>query len=130
MLLPAFIRRFTLRAALGAAGLLPRGGLAGPLLLSSLAAATVTVTVLSATLDGAAVRVEWEVPTEADITGFDLSRKGAAEPDYTLLASLLPTGQRHYAYLDRTAYRTATQSGPSRIASPCATAASSTTPPP
>ena len=111
MLLTAFIRRFALRAALGAAGLFPPGGLASPLLLSGLAA-TATATVLSATLDGADVRVEWEVPTEADVTGFDLYRKSAAEPEFTLLTSLVPTGQRRYVYLDRTAYRSATQAGP------------------
>lgn len=110
MLLAVFIRRFALRAALGAAGLLSHGGFATTLLVSSLAAAAVTV--LSVTLDGGDVRVEWELATEADITSFDLYRKSPADADYTLLISLLPTGQHRYAYLDRTAYRPAAAAGP------------------
>lgn len=110
MLPAASIRRSVLRAALGAAGLLSRSALAAPLLLSSLAAATVTV--ISVSLEGPDVRVEWEIPLEAGVTGFDLHRKSAAEPGYTLLTSLVPTGQRRYAYLDRTAYRTTAAAGP------------------
>ena len=111
MPLPAFSRRFSSRSGfsgLGDSALLARAGRAAlvlALLLSSLAAVAATVLAFTVALDGSNVRVDWEVNTEADVTGFDLYRKGAADLNYMLLTSIVPTGQRRYTYTDRSAYR-------------------------
>ncbi len=112
MLLSAFFRRIAGRAQSGVA--LPRrtGFLAVLLLLSSLAAVAATVTAFTVALDGSNVRVEWEVNTETDVTGFDLSRKSATEPNYALLSSITPTGQRRYMYTDHNVYRGTAGGGP------------------
>jgi hypothetical protein len=104
MLSLLFIRRFT--SSLKRIGVAQRGGaLLVALLLSSLLAAAATVTSLTATFDSSNVRVEWEVNTEADVTGFDIYRKSATDPTYTLLGNIIPTGQRRYLYTDRNVYR-------------------------
>ena len=59
----------------------------------------------TAAYDGANVRVEWEVNTETDVSGFELSRKAATETTYTTVSSVTPTGQRRYQYLDTNVYR-------------------------
>ena len=78
------------------------------LVLGSAAVAwAVTLTLFAAAYDGANVRVEWEVSSEADVTGFELARKGAADPAFQLVSSVVPTGQRRYQYLDPNVYRMA-----------------------
>ena len=107
MLLPAFLRSFAARRGPGTSWLMPVWyGLLLALLLGSLgAAAAATVLTFTVTLDGSNARVEWEVNTETDVTGFDLYRRGAADPSYSLLTSIVPTGQRRYAHTDRTVHR-------------------------
>ena len=65
-----------------------------------------TLTLFTAVYDGANVRVEWEVNTEADVTGFELARKAASETSYTTVSTAVATGQRRYQYLDTNVYRT------------------------
>lgn len=65
-----------------------------------------TLMLFTATYEGTNVRVEWEVNTEADVTGFELARKGATQASYTAVGSVVPTGQRRYVYLDANVYRT------------------------
>ena len=52
-----------------------------------------TLTVFTAAYSGAIVRVDWEVNTETDVTGFELARKGATETGYTVVntAAALPS---------------------------------------
>lgn len=95
---PFFLRR-TLARPTRFAGLLLA------FLLVSLLAAAATVTLFSVTLDGSNVRVEWELNSETDVTGFDLYRKSASDPSYSLLTNVLPTGQRRYFYTDQNVYR-------------------------
>ena len=70
-----------------------------------------SLTLFTAAYDGATVRVVWEVNTEADVTGFELARKAAAETSFTTVSTVVPTGQRRYQYLDANVYRT-TAGGP------------------
>lgn len=105
MLLSALFRRFARHAEWGAGALPRRTSILAALLLSSFVALAATVSVFTVTLDGSNVRVEWEVTTETDVTGFDLFRKSAAEPNFALLATIVPTGQRRYLYTDRNVYR-------------------------
>jgi hypothetical protein len=114
MLFATSIRRFTSLFGRRARLLTPRMGLAATLLvlLGGLAATAATATVFTAMLDGGHVRVEWEMSTEADVAGFDLYRKSAAEPGYALLTSIVPTGQRRYVYADRNGYRGSIGAGP------------------
>ena len=65
-----------------------------------------TLTLFTASYDGANVRIEWEVNTETDVTGFELSRKSATETNYTAVSTFSPTGQRRYLYTDTNVYRT------------------------
>ena len=106
MLKPVLIRR--LPRWLGPAALL--------LLLNATVALAATLTLFTAAYDGANVRVDWEVNTETDVTGFELARKGISEANFTSVSSVVPTGQRRYQYLDTNVYRTAgagsTASGP------------------
>lgn len=74
-------------------------------LCSAVAAWAVSLTLFTAAYDGSNVRVEWEVSSEADVTGFELARKGAADPVFQVVSSVLPTGQRRYQYLDPNVYR-------------------------
>ena len=64
-----------------------------------------TLTLFTAAYSGSAVRVEWEVNSEADLTGFELGRKAATETSYTLLSTTAVTGQRRYLYTDTNVYR-------------------------
>ncbi len=76
------------------------------LVLGSLTAAlAASLTLFVATYDGANVRVEWEVSTEADVSGFELARKGVTESSYTAVTSVVPTGQRRYQFTDANVYR-------------------------
>ena len=77
----------------------------GLLLWAGAGAVAAALTLFTAAFDGANVRVEWEVSTEADVTGFDLARKAATETSYTAVASVAPTGLRRYQYLDTNVYR-------------------------
>ena len=80
--------------------------LAGLLVLcSALTVWAVTLTMFTAAYDGSLVRVEWEVASETDITGFELARKGAADPSFLPVSNVVPTGQRRYQYLDPNVYR-------------------------
>ena len=85
-----------------------RSGLAALLLvLGSVGlAVAASLTLFTAGYDGANVRIDWEVSTEADVTGFEISRKAATETSYTAVSSVTPTGQRRYQYLDTNVYRT------------------------
>ena len=74
-------------------------------LLCITAAVAATVTLFTASYDGANVRVEWEVSTEVNVTGFDLARKAASEASFTAVTSVVPTGQRRYLFLDANVYR-------------------------
>lgn len=107
----ALLRRFAGPTGPGAARW-HHGLLLLVLLLSSLAAAAATVTAFTVGLDGSNVRVEWEVNSEADVTSFDLLRKGSSDPSYVLLTTVSPTGQRRYLYTDHNVYRGAAGSGP------------------
>lgn len=83
-----------------------RLGLGLSLLLGSAGLALATTLLLFlATYDGEAAHVEWEVATETDPHGFDLSRKTPADNDFHPLATLAPTGQLHYAFADTCLYR-------------------------
>jgi len=84
-----------------------RSGVAALLLvlLSATAALAVTVTLFTAAYDGANVRIDWEVSSETDVTGFDLYRKAASEASFSLVSNTLPTGQRRYQFLDTNVYR-------------------------
>jgi len=87
---PRFFARYGLRLALGLVGWLSSAGLV----------LATTLSLFVASYTGSAVRVEWEVGTETDLTGFSLSRKLPEEADFTTLTTLAPTGQLHYAYAD------------------------------
>lgn len=65
-----------------------------------------TVTIFTSVYDNSNVRLEWEVNTETDVTGFELARKSALETSFTVVTSVAPTGQRRYQYLDTNVYRT------------------------
>ncbi|MBF9239122.1 hypothetical protein I2I05_17090 [Hymenobacter sp. BT683] len=75
------------------------------------AAIAATLTLFTAAYNGTTVRVEWEVNTETDVTGFELARKAANESAYTVLSNVTATGQRRYQYLDANVYRTAGGTG-------------------
>ncbi|WP_460609681.1 hypothetical protein [Hymenobacter terrigena] len=68
--------------------------------------AAATLTVFTAAYSGTLVRVDWEVNSETDVTGFELARKGATEASYTIVNTTAATGMRHYQYLDANVYRT------------------------
>jgi len=65
-----------------------------------------TVTLFTSVYENSNVRLEWEVNTETDVTGFELARKGALETNFTAVTSVVLTGQRRYQYLDANVYRT------------------------
>ncbi len=85
-----------------------RSGFAAVLLVlgSVSVAMAATLTMFTAVYNGTVVRVEWEVSTETDVTGFELSRKAATESSFTVVSSVTATGQRRYQYLDANVYRT------------------------
>ena len=80
-------------------------------LLSAGAALAATLTLFTATYEGSNVRIEWEVNTEADVTGFELARKAASESSFTAVTNVVPTGQRRYQFTDVNVYRNQTGSG-------------------
>lgn len=83
------------------------GLLALLLVLGAVAVAyAATLTLFTAAYSGTIVRVEWEVNTEADVTGFELARRAANESAYTIVNTTAATGQRRYLYLDTNVYRT------------------------
>ena len=84
-----------------------RSGLATLVLVLCSVAATLaaTLTLFTAAYDGTSVRVEWEVSTEADVNGFELSRKASNETSYTAVTTVMPTGQRRYQFTDINVYR-------------------------
>ena len=79
----------------------------GLVLWAVTAAVAAALTLFTTAYDGPHVRVEWEVSTETDVTGFDLARKAATETSFTVVTSVTPTGQRRYQYLDTNVYRAA-----------------------
>lgn len=86
-----------------------RSGSAAFLLVlwTAIVALATSLSFFTAAYDGATVRVEWEVTTESEVTGFELSRRAATETSYTLVSSVVATGQRRYQYLDSNVYRPA-----------------------
>jgi hypothetical protein len=74
-------------------------------LFSITAAVAASLTLFTAVYDGANVRVNWEVSSETDVTGFDLYRKAASASSFSLVSNVVPTGQRRYQYIDLDAYR-------------------------
>ena len=76
-------------------------------LWAATAAVAASLTLFTTAYVGPHVRVEWEVSTETDVTGFDLARKAATETSYTVVTSVAPSGQRRYQYLDTNVYRAA-----------------------
>ncbi|GAB3582726.1 hypothetical protein [Hymenobacter daeguensis] len=76
------------------------------LLLGSVAVAyAATLTLFTAAYTGSTVRVDWEVDSEANVTGFELSRKAATETSFTVVNTTAATGLRRYQYLDANVYR-------------------------
>lgn len=84
-----------------------RSGSAALLLLlwSVTVAYAATLLLFTAVYDGANVRVEWEVNSETDVTGFELSRKAVTETTFSTVSNVTPTGQRRYQFLDTNVYR-------------------------
>ncbi|WP_156176419.1 hypothetical protein [Hymenobacter terrenus] len=76
-------------------------------LLSATVVLAATITVFTAAYENATVRVEWEVNTENDVTGFELARKTSTETSYTTVTNVAPTGQRRYQYIDTNVFRAA-----------------------
>ena len=98
MLKPVLIRRLFARS----------GPVALLLVLWSVAVAVAaSLTLFTAAYDGTRVRVDWEVNTETDVTGFELARKSATESSYTAVTSVVPNGQRRYTYYDANVFRPA-----------------------
>lgn len=96
MLKPVLIRRLIRRS----------GPLALLLMLGCVAVAyAATLTLFSAAYTGSTVRVDWEVSTETDVTGFELSRKSSTETSFTVVNTTAANGQRRYQYLDTNVYR-------------------------
>jgi hypothetical protein len=71
-----------------------------------------TLTLFTAAYSGTVVKVEWEVDTEAGLTGFELARKSATESAYTVVSTTAVTGQRRYQYTDANVYRGTAGGGP------------------
>ena len=96
-----------MRLLLPTFSLVRRTGLlaAGLLLLSAVAALAATLTLFTASYEGANVRVDWEVSSETDISSFELARKSATETAFSTVATVVPTGQRRYQYVDANVYR-------------------------
>ena len=82
-------------------------------LVSVVVALAATLTLFTVAYDGTgtAVRVEWEVSSETDVTGFELTRKAAAETTYTPITTVAANGQRRYLYTDTNVYRMLPGSG-------------------
>jgi hypothetical protein len=73
--------------------------------LSTTVALAASLTLFTAAYDGANVRVDWEVSSETDVSGFDLYRKAGNEPTFSLVSNVVPTGQRRYQFIDTNVYR-------------------------
>ncbi|MDO7845306.1 hypothetical protein Q5H92_02980 [Hymenobacter sp. M29] len=91
---------------------------AGPAVLllvlwSAVVAVAASLSLFSAAYDSSRIRIDWEVTSETDVTGFDLARKGATETSYTAVGSVMPNGQRRYTYYDTNVFRTAPTGGAS-----------------
>ena len=84
------LSRPVLRLALGGVLLMGSAGLA----------VAASLLFYSATYEGNVVQVAWEINTETDVTGFDLSRQAGPTAPFTLVASIVPTGQRRYQLAD------------------------------
>ena len=97
MLKPVPVRRLLGRSAPAALLLV---------LLSAVLTYAATLTLFTAAYNGTVVRIEWEVNSEADVTGFELSRRAATETSYTVVNTTAANGQRRYLYLDANVYRT------------------------
>ena len=93
---PVLVRRICCRSGLATLALV---------LCSVAVALAATLTAFTAIYDGTNVRVAWEVSTETDVTGFELSRKASNETSYTAVATVAATGQRRYQYTDVNVYR-------------------------
>ncbi|MBC6990733.1 MULTISPECIES: hypothetical protein [Hymenobacter] len=61
---------------------------------------TATVTAFHSKYVGNNVQLEWQVAGEPVVQAYDLYRKTNHESGYIRLASVAPTGQQHYRYLD------------------------------
>jgi len=82
------------------------------LLTTSLAFGT-TITLFQASYNNSTVRVVWEAANETGVQNYYLYRKANNEPSFTRLATISPTGQSHYQYLDAEVYRgVGNQGGP------------------
>ncbi len=74
-------------------------------LLSASVAYAATLTLFSAIYIGSTVQVNWEVNSEADVTGFELARKAMTETSFTTVHTMATNGQRRYQYVDANVYR-------------------------
>ncbi|UOQ98554.1 hypothetical protein MUN81_03470 [Hymenobacter sp. 5317J-9] len=94
--------------------LIRRSGPAALLLVlcSAVLAVAASLTMFTAAYEGTRVRVDWEVSSETDVTGFELARKSATETSYSTVTSVVPNGQRRYQYYDANVFRTAPGSTP------------------
>lgn len=64
-----------------------------------------SITSFQATYDDTDVVVEWEVNSEGGVQEYALFRKANNEPSFSKLASLEPSNQRAYQYVDQNSYR-------------------------
>ena len=99
---PVLVRRLISRA--GPAALLL-------VLWSTVAAVAASLSLFVAAYDSSRIRIDWEVNSETDVTGFDLARKGSNETTYTAVGSVTPNGQRRYTYYDANVFRTGPTGG-------------------
>ncbi|TGE10156.1 hypothetical protein [Hymenobacter fodinae] len=64
-----------------------------------------SITSFQATYDDTNVVVEWEVTNEGGVQEYTLFRKANNEPSFSKLASVEPSNQRSYQYIDQNSYR-------------------------
>ena len=78
------------------------------LLLLSLVAYGLTGPVSSFTgaFDSIDIKLNWELPSEAGVSGFELYRRTGTETTFRKLADIQPTGAGIYQYTDRDLYKT------------------------
>jgi hypothetical protein len=74
------------------------------LLLSVYLAFGANITLFQASYDNSNAQVVWEVANEAGVQNYELYRKANNEPTFTKLATVSPSGQEHYHYLDSDVY--------------------------
>lgn len=77
------------------------------LLAGSLLAYGTTITLFQAVYDDTNARVEWEVTSEDNIQEYEVARKANNEPAFSRLATVTPSDQLHYQFLDQNVYRSA-----------------------